>query len=224
MATGTVLDLEIAEAVEKTSTTGRKNQKTKGTAFAEEVVRKLREDDMSERVIDIWSTGNVLHPNSTNVYFPPIVNKNYTMDNRSISTVIENKDDNKCIMWLNMLNLMIADEILEMGENYQFFDFLDNIRNQNEYCLFLQTVRARKVHNLCNAVLLFLAQKDFNALYEGEEIFVVEMMKVQDDCVQEFALNALLLWDNTTQIETLRNIRLSASYLQKELNEFLGDR
>ena len=54
-----------------------------------------------------------------------------------------------------------------------------------------------------------------------EENFILDMLKSNNVQMQEFALNSILLWDNISDIEELKNVYIANRYLQDDLDSFI---
>ena len=127
-----------------------------------------------------------------------------------------------CLKCCEALQESISNEFLDMGVNYQYFQFLDNLSKYDQYSYFINYVLENNNSELIEAILLFLAQKKFDLVLGDEENFLIESFKIKNPVIQEFALNTLILWGKSNYISALKTIKLDDPYFQKKLNKFLN--
>ena len=68
---------------------------------------------------------------------------------------------------------------------------------------------------------LFLSQKEFTTIKVCEEKFIIDLLKIQDAEIQEYALNTILLWGGISNKDVLKKVKIRNKFLQKDLDAFL---
>lgn len=179
-------------------------------------------------LVDTYSEINSTLPKKEYIdeYFGNQGNTNYRMKSYT-SSLVNTGDENwiikQCDSWFTTLKELIKNEFIELGESYKYFDFLVNLSRENNYSIFLRSVLLKNDVNIYNAILLFLSQKDYLYITDEEEKFVLTLLSGDDAYVQEFALNAILMWEKVSNKDSLKNIKLANRYLQEDLDAFLKE-
>lgn len=148
---------------------------------------------------------------------------NIIMERDSTVNYCNTNNSNQRTNWTDKLLFLIQDESLEMGEQIKFDSFLNSLRKEKNYPLFLNYLLNLNNRDLLKAIALFLSQKDFIFINACEEKFIIDLLKIQDAEIQEYALNAVFLWERISDKETLKNIKIRNKYLQEDLDSFLGE-
>lgn len=153
--------------------------------------------------------------------------ENFSLDGNNISSMSiplkKNRDVHEINVshWRTMLINLIDDDVVDFDKDNNFFNFLETIRKHDDYNFFLYQINKEKNVNVKNAVAMFLSQKDYEYISASEENFIVDLLQSDNVLNQEFALNAILLWENVANKDLLKTIHLSNKYLQMDLDEFL---
>lgn len=144
--------------------------------------------------------------------------------NNKESDTMSIKQQNRFGEWISYINYLIGDNDIEInGENYAF-GFIETIRKLEEYPMFIFQLTKSNEENAKKVLLMFLANSNFEFVSACEERFVVDSLASSNVLMQEFALNVILLWDNITNVETIRNITIKNKYLNNDLKEFIQKR
>ncbi len=125
--------------------------------------------------------------------------------------------------WLNNFIIMVNNEDIGFGEWYKYFDFLYLLRKENAYSLFLNELNKSKNISIKCAIALALSQKDFAYISADEENLILELLSSSNIQVQEYALNALLMWDEISDINSVKNLQLGNKFLREDLKEFIEE-
>ena len=136
--------------------------------------------------------------------------------------IFDNFLDNKCLNVLNKIKLLICDnDINYENENYAS-NYLCELRNDQIYELFLVSIDLSH-QEVVKSILLFLSELNFSNLSYYEEKFVINVLKYGNVNLQEFALNTILSWNNVTDVDELKNIKIKNKYLNLDLLNFIKD-
>lgn len=165
-------------------------------------------------------TQNINHSDSTIAIEQAVDSYEYGSDKTHSISTMNDGFSRQVNNWNNILAKLAKNDI---DEEHTFFGFIDGIREGNNYNDFLQCVLMEGDKYAIRAMLAFLSQieKDYISAYE--ENFVLSILEGDDLVLQEEALDAILAWDNVSQLERLRTIRIPNYYLQRALELFLEE-
>lgn len=99
----------------------------------------------------------------------------------------------------------------------------EKLRNSPDYESYLSKLSEKGDYEKREIALHILSQKDFSEIKPYEENYVLSTLESGDLLLQEEALNAFLLWENTTQLERVKKVKIANSYLQEDLDEFIAE-
>lgn len=110
-------------------------------------------------------------------------------------------------------------------ENYYHTKHLleeyEKLRNSPDYEGYLSKLSEKGDYEKREVALHILSQMDFSEIKPYEENYVLSALESGDLLLQEEALNALGLWEETTQLERVKKVKIANSYLQEDLDEFI---
>lgn len=153
-------------------------------------------------------------------YFSSLGNNNPSMDDFAIYQ----EDPNIELAYSNFIAL-VKDIRFDTEEFDLVLDFLSALRrNQNSYLGFLNCVKDQLNTNVCSALSIFLSQINYNYIYSIEEDFIFYMLQNGRIEIQECALDTLISWDNFSDINKLKGIKIGNRYLQEDLTAFIGQK
>lgn len=141
---------------------------------------------------------------------------------RNLSTDYNDSKNEDIIKWAEKLFCLIRDENLEIGEALHFDSYLNDLRIKDNYPLFLNYILNQNNNKLVQAMALFLSQKEFICIKECEEKFIIDILHLSNLDLQDYALNAITLWGEVSNKDTLKDVIIKNRYLQEELEAFLA--
>lgn len=154
------------------------------------------------------------------VYLKDIGNK-YTLKmptELNFQKLIEDKTDRLLSIFISQL----SDINVDFDEDCGYFNFLSEMRNNEcEYSLFLYKALQSQNSKVYNAIAIFLSQKKFDFVSAGEENFILQILRYGNLDNQSFALQTILNWDNISNIDEIKDIKIANRYLQEDLEEFI---
>lgn len=157
------------------------------------------------------------------VYLKNIGNK-YTLKmpaELNIQKIIEDKTDRLLSIFISQLN----DLNIDFDEDCGYFNFLSEIRNNElEYSLFLFKALQSQNCKVYNAISIFLSQKKFDFISSDEENFILQILRYGTLDNQSFALQAILNWDNISNLDAINDIKIANRYLQEDLEDFIAQK
>lgn len=116
--------------------------------------------------------------------------------------------------------------MLDLEEYYQTQSLIEKIedkRGQLNHDKYLAGLSVENDYAEIEMTLQLLSQMDFDEVLPHEEEFTLRMLESDEVALQEQALNALLLWNKTTQFERVKKVKLQNRYLQKDLDDFIKE-
>lgn len=150
-------------------------------------------------------------------YFSSLGNNIPNMDN----SVSYRWDANILLLYSNFL-AQVKNTNIDSEEFNSVVHFLSALRkDQNKYSAFLKCATVRLDNTVCAALSIFFSQIDYDFIYPIEENFVFYALEHGDICIQETALDILLAWDNFSDFEKLKEIKINNRYLQEDLSSFI---
>lgn len=171
----------------------------------------------------IYSFHNESNLFNNQIYLSNDGNKYSLMNSLTQSNAKQYINDSEKL--LSIFKNLIDDKIIDFDEDFEYFGFLSNIRSSGEkYEAFLRTAFLSRDAKTCSAISLFLSQKDYNFILSEEENFVLNVLQFADLQAQSFALNTVLNWNNISDINCIKNVKISNRYLQEDLEEFIAQR
>lgn len=99
----------------------------------------------------------------------------------------------------------------------------ERLRNSDDYENYLANISTNGDYEKREIALHMLAQKDFADIKPFEENYVLSALESGDLVLQDEALNALLLWENTSQLERVKRVKIANRFLQGDLEEFIKE-
>lgn len=156
------------------------------------------------------------------VYSASIGNKLILMVNSSTHS---NKfGGNKAEKTLAVFKNKVQDLIIDFDEKFDYFEFLSDIRDTEVYSDFLALAKKNLDLNVGNAISIFLSQKDYQNISADEENYIFSMLNSNESQLQEFALAAILNWDNFSNVNLLKTLEMQNKYLQEDLEDFINSK
>ena len=140
----------------------------------------------------------------------------YNEESDTLIPVIQKYNDNIC----SKIKEIIGDnEVNFSNENYAYF-YLNELRKTPDYESLLVNNNIL-FDDVIKSILLYLSTIDFENLFAFEEKFVINVLLNENQFLQEYALNTILNWDNISDIEILKEVKISNKYLNEDLHEFI---
>lgn len=116
--------------------------------------------------------------------------------------------------------------MIDLEEYYQTQSLINKINSNREkpdYDKYLLSLSIESDYEEISMTLQLLSQMDFEKVLPHEEEFVLKMLESDNLELQEEALNAIELWENTTQFERVKKVRIKNRYLQEDLDDFIKE-
>ncbi len=159
-----------------------------------------------------------------NNYVYPLINgNNYKLMDNSES--YSKKEENPINRMLTVFKSILVNEVIEFEEEHNYFSFLSELKcSDKDYDTFLVLAYLDNNIKVCNAISLFLSQRDYRFISAEEERFVLAVLENGNLSMQTFALEAILNWDNISDLEALKRVKIPNRYLQEDLEEFIQQR
>lgn len=123
-----------------------------------------------------------------------------------------------------ILQSIIADIGIDSTEQSKYLEYLTTLRSKDYYTAFLNFAKSRFDSNICNAVAFFLAQIDYKYIGSQEEDFIFTMLQKGNVSMQEYALDTILAWDNISDLEKLKSVKIANRFLQDDLELFIDQK
>lgn len=152
------------------------------------------------------------------LYFPEEGNKLLQMESKTSTQKNFNNNSDKL---LTAFKCLISDLRIGFDEEIDYFDFLFNLSEEEDYNSFLWQANLDGNLKVCSAISIFLSQKDYSAITAQEENFIIAMLKSGNVQIQSIALTAILNWDEVSDINYLKSIKIDNDFLQEDLTEFI---
>lgn len=112
-------------------------------------------------------------------------------------------------------------------ENYyhtkSLLEEYEKLRNSPDYESYLNKLSEKGDYEKREVALHILSQMDFFDIKPYEENYVLSALESGDLFLQEEALNALLLWETTNQLERVKRVKIANRFLQEDLDEFIAE-
>ena len=137
------------------------------------------------------------------------------------SDTMEPVIDNYAVDLETRIMQLIGEKEVGFDEKNYAYEYLEEFRKCDEYELALKTSYNFQNSDAIKCILMFLASIDFKNISAFEERFVVDVLSMGELNVQEFALNTILVWDNVSNINSLKNIVIKNRYLAQDLSDFI---
>ena len=110
---------------------------------------------------------------------------------------------------------------IDYDEELHYFDYLDQLRLNNDYKDFIQYVKCEWNAKICKAICVYLSQKKYEFVKSYEENFVLSILQRGTTNMQAIALETILTWGHISNFDQLNNVQIANRYLQKDLNNFI---
>lgn len=120
------------------------------------------------------------------------------------------------------LHEIIGDTEIDYEKDIPVYDYLRELRKRSEYEILLNQF-SRNNKDIIKCILIFLSGINFKNLFAFEEKFVIEILKLEDIELQEYALNTITIWNNLSDVNQIKNIKIANKYLNDDLQEFLSN-
>ena len=120
------------------------------------------------------------------------------------------------------LHEIIGDTEIDYEKDIPVYDYLRELRKRSEYEILLNHF-SRNNKDIIKCILIFLSGINFKNLFAFEEKFVIEILKLEDIELQEYALNTITIWNNLSDVNQIKNIKIANKYLNDDLQEFLSN-
>lgn len=130
--------------------------------------------------------------------------------------------DNQLERIVYKLHEIIGESDIDYDTDIHVYDYLKELRKNSEYEILLNQL-SRNNRDIVKCILLFLSSINFKNLFAFEEKFVIEVLQSSDILLQEFALNTIMVWDNLSDINQIKNIKIANKYLDDDLQDFLSN-
>lgn len=141
-------------------------------------------------------------------------------ENNSLTT--QSDDDKKLLM---VFASKLADLTIDFDEDYSYFKFLSELRDdEQKYINFLYGALYNGDLKICNAISIYLSQRSFEFINADEENFVLQLLKNGDLGKQYFSLQTILNWDNISNLNELKSVKIANRYLQEDLEDFISQK
>jgi hypothetical protein len=131
----------------------------------------------------------------------------------------------------------VFNEDLIIGENPPYFNLFNDIRNNHGitlpttldfpfsindvYSCIIEKVESADEYLMTTALLYMLSLIEYTELQECEKVFVSNMLNHQDIRIQEYAINAVSLWNNKHYIEQVRDSKITDTFLKQRFDKII---
>ena len=154
------------------------------------------------------------------------LNEYYSLENN----IITSKESDMTFQYMDnileriiiKLHGIIGDDEIDYEKNLPVYDYLRGLRKSFEYEILLSQL-SKNNKDIIKCILLFLSGINFKNLFAFEEKFVIKILQSTDIQLQEYALNTIIIWDNVSDIDQIKNIKIANRYLEDDLQDFLSN-
>ena len=140
----------------------------------------------------------------------------HNKESDTLVPVVQNCIENICS---KIKELIGENEVNFSNENYAR-SYLNELRKTIDYENLLINDNIL-FDDVIKSILLYLSTIEFDNLFAFEERFVINVLLDNNLQLQEYALNTLLNWDNISNVEMLKKVRINNKYLNEDLQEFI---
>ena len=163
--------------------------------------------------------GFFVHELSSTVYYDNDEQYNSSMEEKKVLTTTGDE--------ITKLSQPIIDYLKKSNVNVEMGDAIDlsplykvrELEQYNDTCF--NSIVSMLSETGKKKLLYELAQLSYDALFAFEIEFVVECIKSDDLELQEYALNALEIWENKDLVKKIGKIKIKHKYLQAEYDALM---
>ena len=157
------------------------------------------------------------------IFLENIENKYTLMCPSENNTLLDQNDNDEKLLMIFAGKL--AELTVDFDEDYSYFKFLSDLRDdEHKYVSFLYSALYSDDLKICNAISIFLSQKSFDYINADEENFILQILKNGDLGKQGYALQTILNWDNISNLNELKSVKIANRYLQEDLEDFISQK
>jgi|GEM_PF-3601544 hypothetical protein len=183
-----------------------------GTAYADFPQGNAIDYNASIEAVSAWNQDPDYYLNNNN---------SFVINNSVRSNVIDN-DSLLVKRSVNNLLYCICEEPAEPGLHVSYSQFFDSLRDNDNYKAIFEGLINTGSEKVDQSIISLLALIPYDSIQPCEESFVINSLLSDNVLTEEYALNAVSLWNNKGIFNRISDIKLKNRFLQKRLDKIIS--